>query len=39
MHERVANKGRGIELARRECVDRRGVSRGNEASQTIDRKI
>ena len=49
MHERGADRGRGIELARRECVDRErwrvsccgyslgDVSGGNKASEIIDR--
>ena len=44
MHERVADRGGGLEQARRECVDKKRwrlfchghVSGGKEASETID---
>ena len=48
MHQRVADRGGGIEQVRRECVDRErwrffchghalgDVSTGNEASETIE---
>ena len=48
MHERVADRWGGTELARKECLDRggyssamvvpwSGVSEGNEVLETIDR--